>query len=1062
MPSPQLFIGNTLRELRRAVLQRTCGDMAQLPLVFVPGFGAVRGWRHLAQQGARESCLLPRFAVTGDWFKEAALASADIPLQFVTPSQRRLVLRALLEDIRPDLNELKTLVGSNPFLQQLDGWMAQLFAAGVQTWPDDGGPWSQDLQFILQKYLAWQQRHEGELWDEEYAPHLYARFAALYPAPPRHVMVEGAVTLTPNEREGFRALISQCDHFAMALVVPGISPDEATWPALLEYTRDSVLEGTLQFWQQQHAEIHFVGEAPARAARQLHDLPAMIGAQTRLHAHAAHTPWHELRQTAQAIRERSLDMRQAAECGVIINNSGTYLDILKSTFTAYGLPLQRTPRQSLAVSPLVQKLMQLLNLPAGRWKLSALVDALGGDSLRWEWDGHALDVRRLEQVALLTRQNTLSNPEHLSNLLHSGLKLRDVDSELAAKDIAALAQLQERIHAIGKAASPRQWSELVDGLWNDVTRHWAEEGTRGYAPTARLQIADARAALAAFRQSSSWWEKYFSGGAAIWQSQLNLLLSEAAQGGQGGVTCGMNITSPRQLEQNVPDVIYWMGMTERDYPQIARDALQARHQKTIQRLCPHLPSPSAQSLYWLALALAEAREIHFSWPAFYEGRSTQPTVLLETLIQTIQDEHPTEPEKLTHPQKYFCRAAWLQDMAHAAEMTGKLSQVTDDPLMQASLTMFTQRHAMALNIYDGSLSDGVALMQSLWQTRNQQLELSASSLQTYAECGLKYFFQKVLLLKSRAENLLLLQKNETGSLIHAILEQFYHQFPHPIAEQHQQSAWELMCRLTTDEVSRLPVSKGLQQLELRRLIADGGKEPAGVLGRYILSEVELRRDWTKSDFAAAMQPFGLSSLKLPQGLSRAYEGRFQLRMEAILLEGKFDRLDVSQDEKAVLAVDYKTGNVPSSKEAPDGISFQLPLYVWALDQLFGSQGLAVGGTFYSLNDCKYTSGISRGELLKKGRNYKSSPRPLSEEEWADFSKTLSRQIHEIHALITQGQFPISVRSAKNAKCDFCDYRNICYRKEELQQERQLAFAGNKLIYMEGITENEQGNGKEVE
>jgi ATP-dependent helicase/DNAse subunit B len=250
-------------------------------------------------------------------------------------------------------------------------------------------------------------------------------------------------------------------------------------------------------------------------------------------------------------------------------------------------------------------------------------------------------------------------------------------------------------------------------------------------------------------------------------------------------------------------------------------------------------------------------------------------------------------------------------------------------------------------------------------------------------------------------------------------------------------------------------------VEIRRLIGDGKDAPRGTLGKYLLSEVELRQKWEDSDFTQPMQPFGLSPLSLPDGLQRAYEATFKLEMNGVLLDGKFDRLDVSADGRAVVAVDYKTGFVPPSKTAPDGVSFQLPLYVWALDQLFGGQKLNVGGVFYSLTDYKYLAGISRPDVLKKKKNYNHSPRPLDENEWDGFMEALARQIKTIHYLIEHGQFPISVRDERNAKCEFCDFKNICYRNEEQQMVRQSALTGEEPIYTEGLKPQIERGSREV-
>jgi len=1071
MPHPYLLIGSTLRSVRHELLQRGADHHSQ---VLVPGFAAVRGWRKVAQKYFSDGCALPHFAPLDDWFIEAALASAGGPLRFITPAQRRLVLRALLDSLKPQFKDLQKLTDSNQFLQQVDRWMGNLFAANITRWPNNGGAWSRDLQIILQNYDSWKQRQDGALWDAEFAPRLFAEQVNNYPLLPQQVIVEAAVTLSPNQRAGLKSLISVCDSVIVTLVAPGIGEHCHDWTELMDFARGSLLENTLNFWQEQNAEVEILHSENILYTDRLNDLNGHAQNRKdiyRTSVFKTHTPRNELCHIAASIRENSDDVHQ---CAVLLNSASRYTDVLKSTFTEYGLPLRRSPGQSLLSSPLVQKWMQLLNLPKQQWKVSALADVFSGGALAFE----KLDVRNIEKAAAHLRQYSLNDLKEISGLLESTF-IHDIDVDATKKEVQVLAALQRRLSEINNAASHRDWLKLVSQLWLDVTAHWNNEES-DTAEIAKRQISDVQFALQSLEQSTGSWQKYFQKDPQVWQSQLSLALSDAKASGEVGIRSGVDAAHPRQLMQDVPEIIYWPGMSEADYPAISQDALQARHQKTIRELCPHLPSPAAQSIYWMALALAEANEIYFYRPAFCDDRPMSMSVLLEEIAVRKEDknnaeENRIEEEDLTSApetpvsQKYFSRSQWRQAAA-IATLQGNVSALQDDILPKAVYQMFVKRNSLPLNYFDGSFGEGGAkLMEAITQKSGHPLTLSASSLQSYAECGLKYFFQKVLSLKDRPDNLLLLEKHETGSLIHTILQKFYTQFPHPLDAQHQDEAWELLVRLARQEVSQLPISPVLQKVELRRLIGDGKDKPRGTLGKYLLSEVELRQDWDKSDFAQPMQPFGLSSLSLPEDLLRAYEATFKLEMDGVLLEGKFDRLDASADGSAVMAVDYKTGSVPISLTAPDGVSFQMPLYIWALARLFGKQQLNTGGIFYSLTDFKYLGGISqqgilKEKLLKSGKkkaptNY--SARSLDAEEWEDFMATLSRQIKTIHYLIEQGQFPISVREAPAAKCEWCDFKNICYRNEEMQIERQLALTGEEPIYTEGLTTRIEWSKREV-
>ncbi|MEO6909117.1 MAG: hypothetical protein ABI210_14630, partial [Abditibacteriaceae bacterium] len=548
-----------------------------------------------------------------DWFIEAALASADEPLRFIYSGQRRLVLRSLLSTLKSQFRDLEKLVDTNQFLQEVDAWMSNLFEANVTRWPDDGGAWWRDLQVILQKYDSWKKQQRANLRDAEFAPRIFARSSGTYPDLPQQIIIESAVTLSPNQREGLQRLISDCESVTVTLVAPGIGQHCQTWPELQDFAQGSLLENSLKFWQEQNAEVEILESENLIYADKLNDLKSLAQSRRDIYQtsiSSAHTPRSELRQIATSLREKSDDIHEVAKSTILLNNSSGYSDVLKSTFAEFGLPLRRLPRQSLLALPLVQIWMQLLNLPKENWKVSTLVVVFSGGALEFKIDERKLDVRNIEKAAAILRQHTVDDLEEFSALLTRSNFIRELDVDEAKKEIPVLAALQQRLSEIDSAASHRDWLHLVTQLWLDVTAHWKGE-TSNSAEIAKRQINDLKRELKSLEQKIASLQKYFPENVAIWQSQLQLALSDATASGEVGIRSGVDAIAVHQLQQEVPEIIYWPGMSESDFPSISSDALQARHQKTIRELCPHLPSPTAQSVYWMALALAEASEIHF-------------------------------------------------------------------------------------------------------------------------------------------------------------------------------------------------------------------------------------------------------------------------------------------------------------------------------------------------------------------------------------------------------------------------------------------------------------------
>lgn len=183
----------------------------------------------------------------------------------------------------------------------------------------------------------------------------------------------------------------------------------------------------------------------------------------------------------------------------------------------------------------------------------------------------------------------------------------------------------------------------------------------------------------------------------------------------------------------------------------------------------------------------------------------------------------------------------------------------------------------------------------------------------------------------------------------------------------------------------------------------------------------------------------------------------------INFKGFIDKMayDEIDGEKILVIVDYKTGNPELSiNEVPYGINMQLPVYVFLAKS--SMPDYKVGGFYlqkilsaeveiekkreslklqgYSSDDIKVlriidetyeNSKVIKG-LKTKEDGFYSYSKVLSEIEIDKLSKLVEEKVKDACQILLDADFKINPKSVdgKLIGCDFCKYKDICFRKNE--------------------------------
>lgn len=288
--------------------------------------------------------------------------------------------------------------------------------------------------------------------------------------------------------------------------------------------------------------------------------------------------------------------------------------------------------------------------------------------------------------------------------------------------------------------------------------------------------------------------------------------------------------------------------------------------------------------------------------------------------------------------------------------------------------------------------------------------LSATSLETWAECPFRYFLGHVLRVDTldEPEEIESLAANDRGTLVHEVLEQFVREesVGMPVG-----APWSDSARKRLDEIL---AAKFVEW------------EEKGRTGRAVLWELEQRRiRRIINRFVAADNEQRAELSMRPHDTELAFKGPDVLEVpltdgRAVHIRGSIDRVDVNADESRIHVIDYKTGTpmagptVDPFEHDPfrEGTKLQLAVYALAARREYPDAD--VRADYWYLSD--------RVPFKPEGYD-------VTDEVAAEFTEVLS----QIVAGIEGGVFPANpggetyhpARGHTFDHCCWCDFDRVC-------------------------------------
>jgi len=322
-----------------------------------------------------------------------------------------------------------------------------------------------------------------------------------------------------------------------------------------------------------------------------------------------------------------------------------------------------------------------------------------------------------------------------------------------------------------------------------------------------------------------------------------------------------------------------------------------------------------------------------------------------------------------------------------------------------------------------------AAKEALEEYRTKQY--SISQMETYAKCPYKYFVERVLKLKPVEEPTEEIEALEMGTLLHNILFEFYSNLKIKEIELQDCSgkdfayAEKLIFRIAEKKIDEARFYSPLSFFEKEKVLGINGDRKNSILYKFLVAEKENENGFTPQYFETS---FGKISS----------EGKFNnpaisnFKVGEVNVRGKIDRIDVNESKSQFSVVDYKlSGKTPSANDLLQGISLQLPLYMFAAKKLINTQ---LDVDFDPASAEIYSLKFSEKYFGKKKVRASDSRKKKTEDEIVDENNQLikicTEAIEKYVNSIVAGKFNLTkLKDRDNKVCNYCNFKTICRIEE---------------------------------
>lgn len=965
----------------------------------------------------------------------AAIAGTESGAHVIGQTAKRLALADIFaQEIGPDdffgkMRGIPGFVGAlADFLRELklSGITPDMLEAGAEAVADriEDPHFRQETSELARLYGCYEQfLREHNLRDEDDLPRLAAEkldTGAPIPNEARCVLVDGfyrfprvwrdllaafirrglkVVVTLPYEEA--RPLLFAASARTLALFRAEFSVEEVLLPAPGPGGRPSALyalergifRGTKDAGKRDTAESLTLFDAPNAYTE------AEMAARTLLREHNERgTPWNR--------------------CAIIARSPGDYADILTAVCERYGIPLAISRTRVVADNPLIRTLMTLLNVFLRGWQRDDVIAFLKSSYT----SADKLAADRLRRRA--SRRGLREGCEGWQRL---ATDMKDAGDPLTPTLEKMLAWHME-LHA--QPCRADTFRETLERLCADLNlADSAELGDRAALKQAGEVLAEIALTTRLTGREPASLAEFCSQAMTGWQTATYVppLPRDA-------------VTLIEPLEAGARDLAFVivMGLTERVFPRQAKEDPFLRDDERAMLREVGLPleahgerADDERLLFYQAIA-APSERLVLSYPRAEEESDTLRSFYIDEVLDLF-GHVPTVTRLLTDvaPRPEECVTPRDRILAACAAMADAQERGAPQNVASSLSWLDGAERAAVAEIEKTRLCPRLARLESgeLRHTFAAPRRYNVSEIETYLQCPFQYLAKYGLKLRTMPGGA---GAAERGKLHHTVLRRHFR----ARAEREEIVNAAEMCEallerlqecLTERPLDARPHRARMMERALRDALCGFAereelfRELFNLLPAYFELRFGLEED--------PGQPEDEPEEGTPEECDPASTAR-PLRIPAsdggppIEICGVIDRVDVASDGVTALVMDYKTGKSVPFEQIRDGKSLQMPVYLMALEQLWGLTG-AVG-----CYDSPHDSGRRRFYRQDKVdvQRFRPAPgedgrlaKPVGPEKWGEVIQAVQETIRRFVSQVREA----NVLPAPGDHCRSCIYGDIC-------------------------------------
>ena len=663
-------------------------------------------------------------------------------------------------------------------------------------------------------------------------------------------------------------------------------------------------------------------------------------------------PVMEAEMVARAIHHLIAAGTPAERIAVVQRRLDGSATLLRSTFARYGIPIAYHAGQPLGENPLVSVVATLLRLFCQDWPRTELLRCARSSYFQIPPDQQAradlMGVPEASRSGLLPEDADLLERRAISRGLRGGQRqwfgLFRPQERQNNPAFAWLRELERWHLRLDRTDTPMVLGKLFIQMAGDLGLTskakqgeplLVQEDEHAWDSAGSLLREIARVEDLA-NAGSVRFPDFAEAVAASWNAGLYDLPLEY----EGHVQI-VEAFDARQMEF---DVVFLMGLNERVFPRVVADNpfLRDDERRVLAGFGVELPSQvelaDEERLLFYRVVTAPCRQLVLTYArTLADGRQALPSYYVEevrdlferdgppTVVRTLADVVPAPEEAVGTRERMLCAGAALaghQEYPPEQQEALLAGLAAESPELFGDLKGFLFPRPV-YELRSGRLRREV-------QRAVSRRAFSVSELENFIACPHQHFFAHQLRIREITEEA---GAAEVGSLLHAVLREFFCRcrqeagagalLPPDAPALLAAVLEELLPQIIVDpRPSRVQMIRYAAGQYLERFLEreTGYQEKTGLVPTYFELGFgpQAQRQNETLDAASRPDPVVIAG---PDG--------------DITLAGKIDRVDLTREGMAAVVTDYKLSRVSSLKEMLDGTSLQMPVYLLAMEQVFG-------------------------------------------------------------------------------------------------------------------------------